>query len=126
MALTYNLRQARGVTVVDLSGRISLGEGLASGSGSSVTLHQFVRDLLKEGSKNILLNLRDVSYIDSSGIGELFGCFTTVRSQGGALKLTNPNERVRNLLSLTKLNTVLEVIEDEATALQSFSKAGAA
>ena len=126
MAIAYNLRQARGVTVVDLSGSIRLGETMASGSGAAATLHGFIRDLLKQGSKNILLNLRDVSYIDSSGIGELFGCLTTARSQGGAVKLTNPNERVGNLLSLTKLNTVLEVIQDEAAALQSFSQAGAA
>ena len=126
MGIAYNVRQARGVTVVDLSGKIMLGEAVASGSGSGVTLHEFIRGLVKEGRKDLLLNLRDVSYVDSSGIGELFGCLTTVQSQGGVLKLTNPNERVRNVLHLTKLNTVLDVMEDEATAVQSFSKAGAA
>lgn len=126
MGITYNVRQARGVAVVDLSGRITLGEEIASGSGTGMTLHELIRDLLKQGHKNVLLNLRDVSYVDSSGIGELFGCLTTARSQGGVVKLTHPNERVRNVLSLTKLNTVLEVIEDEATAVQSFSKAGVA
>jgi len=127
MGITYNVRQARGVAVVDLGGRITLGEAIATGSGNGVTLHEFIRDLVKE-HKNILLNLRDVSYVDSSGIGELFSSFTTFRSQGGLLKLTNPNERVRNLLHLTKLNTVLEVLEDEAKAkaVQSFSKAGVA
>ena len=123
MGITYNVRQARGVTVVELSGRITL-ETNAPGSG--VTLHELIRDLLKQGYKNLLLNLRDVSYVDSSGIGALFGCLTSVQSEGGVLKLTNPNERVRNLLHLTKLNTVLGVIEDEATAVQSFSKVGAA
>lgn len=126
MDITYNVRQARGVTVVDLGGRIALGEAIASGSGSGMTLHELIRDLLKQGHKHLLLNLRDVSYVDSSGIGELFGCLTSVRSQGGVLKLASPIERVRNVLHLTKLNTVLEVIEDEATAVQSFSKAGAA
>jgi len=126
MGITYNVRQARGVTVVDLSGRITLGETMASGAESGMTLHELIRDLLKQGYKNLLLNLRDVSYVDSSGIGALFGCLTSVQSEGGVLKLTNPNERVRNLLHLTKLNTVLGVIEDEATAVQSFSKVGAA
>jgi anti-anti-sigma factor len=126
MSITYNVRQARGVTVVDLGGKIMLGETIASASGGSLTLHGFIRDLLNAGHKNILLNFRDVSYVDSSGIGELFGCLTTVRSRDGALKVTNPDERVKNLLSLTKLNTVLDVIDDEATAIQSFSKASAA
>ena len=85
-----------------------------------------VRDLLKEGHKNLLFNLRDVAYVDSSGIGELFSSFTTVQNQGGILKLSSPNERVRNVLHLTKLNTVIDVSDDEATAVQSFSIAGAA
>lgn len=126
MGISYNVRQARGVTVVDLGGRIVLGETVASGPKGGATLHDFIRDLVKNGHKNLLLNLRDVPYIDSSGIGELFGCLTTVQSQGGVLKLTNPNERVRNVLNFTKLNTVIDVMEDEATALQSFLEAGAA
>ena len=126
MGITYNVRQVREVTVVDLGGKIVRGETFASVSESGPTLHGFIHDLLTAGHKNILLNLRDVSYVDSSGIGELFGCFTTVRSQGGALKVTGPNERVKNLINLTKLNTVLDVTHDEATALQSFAKAGAA
>lgn len=126
MSITCNVRHARGVAVVDVGGRIVLGEATAVGSASGVALHELVRDLVKQGHKNILLNLRDVTYVDSSGIGELFGCCTTVRSQGGILKLTNPIERVRNVLHLTMLNTVLDVIEDEATAVQSFSKEGAA
>lgn len=121
MGVTYNVRQARGVTVVDLSGRITSNETIATGGG--VALHQLIRDLVKEGHKNILLNVRDVTYFDSSGIGELFACFTTVQSHGGVLKLSNPSERVQNLLRLTKLNTVLDVTEDESTGVQSFSKA---
>ena len=126
MAITYNVRQVREITVVDLGGKITLGETIASGAGSGLTLHEFIRDLLKAGYKDILLNFRDVPYVDSSGIGELFGCHTTVRSQGGLLKLTNPNERVRNLLHLTRLHSVLEVSEEEATAIQTWSKSGVA
>jgi len=126
MGMTYSVRQARGVTVVDLSGKLRLGEAIASGGGRDLTLHELIRDLLKEGHKNLLLNLRDVPYVDSSGIGEFFSSFTTVQNQGGVLKLTNPNERVRNVLHLTKLNTVIDVMEDEAAAVQSFAKAGAA
>ena len=123
MGVTHNVRQAGGVTVVELSGRITLD---TNAPGSGVTLHELIRDLLKQGYKNILLNFRDVTYLDSSGIGELFGCHTTVRSQGGALKVSNPTERVQTLLRLTMLNTVLEVMEDESAAIRSFSKAGAA
>jgi len=120
MGVTYSVRQARGVTVIDLSGRITL-ETIGSGSGGA--LHELIRDLLKQGYKNILLSFRDVSHLDSAGIGEVFGCFTTVQTQGGVLKVSNPTERVRNLLRLTKLDTVLDVIEDESTAVQSFSTA---
>jgi len=126
MGMTYSVRQARGVTVVDLSGKLRLGEAIASGGGRDLTLHELVRELLTEGHKNLLLNLRDVPYVDSSGIGEFFSSFTTVQNQGGVLKLANPNERVRNVLHLTKLNTVIDVMDDEATAVQSFSQAGAA
>jgi anti-anti-sigma factor len=72
------------------------------------------------------LNLRDVTYLDSTGIGELFGCLTTVQSHGGVLKVSSPSERVLHLLRLTKLNTVIDVMEDEAAAVQSFARAGAA
>jgi anti-anti-sigma factor len=126
MGITHNVREARGVTVVDLGGKIKRGETVSSESGNPLTLHEFIRDLLKAGHKNLLLNFRDVSYVDSSGVGELSGCLTTVRRQGGDMKVTNLNERVRNLFILTRLNTVLEVTNDEATAVQSFSKAGAA
>ena len=123
MAIPYNVRQAGGVTVVELRGRITLE---ANVPGSGMTLHELIRDLLQQGHKHILLNLREVDYVDSSGIGALFGCFTTVKSQGGLLKLSNPIERIQNLLRLTMLNTVIEVIDDESKAVQSFSKAGAA
>ena len=108
-------RQVDGVTIVDCSGRITLGEG-------SITLRDTVRDLLAKGSKKILLNLGDVSYIDSSGIGELVSAFTTVKNQGGDLKLLNLTKKVHDLLQITKLYTVFDVKDDEATAISSFTK----
>jgi anti-sigma B factor antagonist len=108
-------RQVDGITVVDLSGRITLGEG-------SVVLRDAVRDLLAKGEKKLLLNLGDVTYIDSSGIGELVSAFTTVRNQGGELKLLNLTKKVHDLLQITKLYTVFDVKDDEAAAISSFKK----
>src|SRR5215471_707192 len=106
-------RHVDGVTIVDLSGRITLGEG-------SVVLRDTIKDLLGKGQKKILLNLGDVSYIDSSGIGELVSAFTSVRNQGGELKLLNLTKKVHDLLQITKLYTVFDIRDDEATAIQSF------
>jgi len=108
-------RQVDGVTVVDLSGRITLGEG-------SVVLRDTVRELIGKGDKKILLNLGDVTYIDSSGIGELVSAFTTVRNQGGELKLLKLTKKVHDLLQITKLYTVFDVKDDETTAIASFKK----
>jgi anti-sigma B factor antagonist len=108
-------RQVDGITVVDLSGRITLGEG-------SVVLRDTVRDLLAKGDRKMLLNLGDVTYIDSSGIGELVSAFTTVRNQGGELKLLNLTKKVHDLLQITKLYTVFDVKDDEAAAIGSFKK----
>ena len=118
MGITYNVRQARGVTVVDLSGRLTLNDRITS--GSNLALRELIRDLVKHGHTKILLNLRDVTHLDNASIGELFSSFTTLQNRGGVLKLTNPTERVRNLLRLTQLNTVLDVIENEPAAVQSF------
>ena len=115
MSMKASQREVDGVTVVDLSGRITLGEG-------SVLLRDSIRDLIAKGSKRILLNLGDVTYIDSSGIGELVSAFTTVRNQGGELKLLNLTKKVHDLLQITKLYTVFDVKDDEATAIQSFKK----
>ena len=109
-------RQVDGITIMDCSGRITLGEG-------SVQLRDAVRDLLAKGSKQILLNLGDVTYIDSSGIGELVSAFTTVRNQGGDLKLLNLTTKVHDLLQITKLSTVFDVKDDEASAVASFARA---
>ena len=108
-------RQVDGVTVVDLSGRITLGEG-------SVVLRDTVRDLIGKGDKRILLNLGDVTYIDSSGIGELVSAFTTVRNQGGELKLLKLTKKVHDQLQITKLYTVCDVKDDETQAIASFKK----
>ena len=114
MTMKTSARQVNGVTVVDLSGRITLGEG-------SVVLRDTVRELLSKGNKKILLNLGEVNYIDSSGIGELVSAFTTVRNQGGDLKLLNLTKKVHDLLQITKLYTVFDVKDDEAKAVKSFS-----
>ena len=116
MSMKVNIRQVDGITVLDLSGRITLGEG-------SVQLRDAVRDLLAKGSKLILLNLADVNYIDSSGIGELVSAYTTVRNQGGELKLLNLTKKVHDLLQITKLYTVFDVKDDEASAIASYSRA---
>ena len=116
MSMKVSTRQVDGVTILDLSGRITLGEG-------SVQLRDAIRDLLAKGSKLILLNLADVNYIDSSGIGELVSAYTTVRNQGGELKLLNLTKKVHDLLQITKLYTVFDVKDDEASAISSFSRA---
>ena len=114
MAVLYaTIREVDLITIVDLSGRISLGEG-------SALLRKTVRDLLDNGQTKILLNLGDVNYIDSSGIGELVSGFTAVRSREGQLKLLNLTKKVHDLLQITKLFTVFEVYSDEGTAVQSF------
>src|SRR6266702_2366149 len=116
MKMTASTRLVGGVTIVDLSGRIVLGEG-------SDGLRDLLRNLVSEGIKKILLNLRNVDYIDSSGLGELVSAFTSMRSQGGELKLLNLTKRVRALLQITKLLTVFDITDDEATSVKSFSPA---
>jgi anti-sigma B factor antagonist len=108
-------RQVEGVSVVDMNGRITLGEG-------SVVLRDTIRDLIGKGQKKILLNLGDVTYIDSSGIGELVSAFTAVRREGGELKLLNLTKKVHDLLQITKLYTVFDIKDDEAAAIKAFGK----
>src|SRR3954468_8972418 len=115
MSLKASSRQVDGVTVLDMSGRVTLGEG-------SVVLRDTIRDILGKGNKKILLNLGDVTYIDSSGIGELVSAFTAVRKEGGELKLLNLTKKVHDLLQITKLYTVFDVKDDEAVAISAFSK----
>jgi anti-sigma B factor antagonist len=113
VALTIHSREVDGVTVLDLSGRITLGEG-------SVQIRDAIRDLISKGQKSILLNLADVNYIDSSGLGELVSAFTTSKNQGADLKLLHLTKKVHDLLQLTKLYTVFDVKDDEASAIASF------
>ena len=113
MALTIASRQVDGVTVVDLSGRITLGEG-------SVQLRDAIRDLISKGQKNILLNLADVNYIDSSGLGELVSAYTTSKNQEASLKLLSLTKKVKDVLQLTKLYTVFDIYDDEASAIGSY------
>src|SRR6202171_3506163 len=111
-------RQVDSVSVIDVSGRITLGEGC-------VQLRQLIRDELARGNKNILVNLAYVTYIDSSGIGELVSAFTAVSNQGGQLKLLNLTKKVHDLLQITKLYTVFDVHDDEAKAVKSSPSSGA-
>ncbi len=113
MTFKATAREYGGATIVDLSGRITLGEG-------SALLREMIRDLLNKGQKRIILNLGDVNYIDSSGIGELVSGFTTVKNQGGELKLLHLTKKVHDLLQITKLYTVFDVHSDEQVAVRSF------
>lgn len=106
-------RRVDSVMVVDLGGRITLGEG-------STKLRDTIRELLDRNETHILLNLAEVSYIDSSGLGELVSAFSAVRATGGELKLLNLTRKVHDLLQITKLYTVFDVQEDEANAIASF------
>ena len=118
MKMTTGNRQIGGVTIVDISGRIELGE-------ESAALRDLVRDLLSKGHKQILLNLGDVHYIDSSGLGALVSSFTSARKQGGELKLLNLTDRVTDLMQMTKLYTVFDIKDDESVAVKSFGQSTA-
>jgi anti-sigma B factor antagonist len=113
MSATFNTRQAADVTAVDIAGRIVLG-------GASRGLRSALQDLVAKGDTKILLNLAEVSYIDSAGIGELVAGFTSVTNRGGQFKLLNLTKRVNDLLQITKLYTVFDVHDNEAHALRSF------
>ncbi len=116
MSMKATIRQVDSVIVIDISGRITLGEGCAQ-------LRELIRDQLSKGNKQILLNLADVTYIDSSGIGELVSAFTAVSNQGGQLKLLKLTKKVHDLLQITKLYTVFDIHDDEAKAIASFQQA---
>jgi anti-sigma B factor antagonist len=111
--LNIRERQAGDVTVLDLEGKITIGEG-------SVALRSAIRRLIEEGKKKILLNLAGVSYVDSSGIGELVSSYTTLKREEGQLKLLNLTQKIRDLLTITKLLTVFDTYDAEAEALNSY------
>jgi anti-sigma B factor antagonist len=113
MPLKIETREVAHVSILDVKGRIVLGEEIGE-------LRDAVRGLVAEGKKKIILNLADVDYIDSSGVGELVGCFTTVRNAGGELKLLNLSQKVQDVLYVTKLYTVFDIREDEFTTVKSF------
>ncbi|MGA2960179.1 MAG: STAS domain-containing protein [Candidatus Korobacteraceae bacterium] len=113
--MTASTRQTDGVTIVDLNGRITHDEG-------STLLRDTIKQLAGQGQKQILLNLSEVHYIDSSGIGELVFAFTNMRDQGGELKLLNLTRKVHDLLQVTKLHKVFDIRDDETAAIQAFSK----
>jgi len=119
VSMKATLRQVDSVMVIDMSGRITLGEGCTQ-------LRELVREQLGKGKKQLLLNLADITYIDSSGIGELVSAFTAVSHQGGQLKLLNLTKKVHDLLQITKLYTVFDVHDDEAKAIGAFEKAAGA
>ncbi len=113
MSVKLTSRQVGDVTVIDAAGRITLGEGASA-------FRDAIRSFAAKGDKKLLLNLSDVSYIDSSGIGEMVSGFTTVTNGGGQLKLVGLSKRVKDLLQITKLYTVFEAFDDEAEAVRSF------
>ena len=115
MTMKSKSRESNGVTILDLSGRMTLGE-------DTLLLRETIRNLISRDRKMILLNLGDVPYIDSSGIGELVSAFTTVKKEGGQLKLLNLTRKVRDLLQITKLYTVFDVHLNKKKAIHSFEK----
>ena len=111
--MNVNIRTVGDVRIVDLNGKITLGE-------ETGTLRTTVRNLVNDGNKKIMLNLADVNYIDSSGVGELVSTYTTVTNAGGRLKLLQLTKKIQQLLAITKLLTVFDVFDDEKAAIASF------
>jgi anti-sigma B factor antagonist len=115
MSLKIDIRETADAAILDISGRVTLGESLAD-------LRDSIREALAGDQKNILLNLADVSYIDSSGLGQLIGSYATVTNRGGQMKMLNLQKKVNDLMQVTKLLTVFEAYTDEQTALRSFAR----
>jgi anti-sigma B factor antagonist len=119
MNMTTNTRHVGDVTIVDISGRIVLGE-------ESAFLRKLVSDLLSQGHKKILFNLSEVNFIDSSGLGHLVSSFTSVRKHNGDLKLLKLTNKVQDVMQITKLYTVFDILDDEEAAIRSFGQSAAA
>ncbi|MBV9084978.1 MAG: STAS domain-containing protein [Acidobacteriaceae bacterium] len=113
MALTAKTRRVGNVAIVDLSGKVTLGENTG-------ILRDELRSVLAQGNKNIVLNMKDVSYVDSAGLGELVGVYTTATNQGGAVKLLHLQGKMRDLMQITKLFTIFPAFDDEQKAVASF------
>ncbi|HUB81703.1 MAG TPA: STAS domain-containing protein [Bryobacteraceae bacterium] len=114
MSLKITVRETADATILDLSGRVTLGEGLGD-------LRDSIREALSGNRKHIVLNLADVSYIDSSGLGQLIGSYASVTERGGQMKLVNLQKKVSDLMQITKLLTVFETYNSESAALASFA-----
>jgi anti-sigma B factor antagonist len=112
--VNFSTRRIGNVIIIDVNGKIILGEGEAE-------LKKTVDALIKQGRKNVLLNLAKVPYVDSAGLGEIIRCFTALRRGGGDFKLLSPNQRVIDLLNVTKLLNVFDLYNDESSALASFA-----
>ena len=119
MALTAKTRQVGTVSIVDLNGKITLGE-------SSGVLRDELNSLLAMGQKHIVVNMANVSYVDSAGLGELVGKYTTATNQGGSIKLLHLQGKMKDLLQITKLHTIFPIFEDEKEAVASFSATASA
>jgi anti-sigma B factor antagonist len=119
MDLITSTRQVGDVAIADFRGRIVLGE-------ESAHLRNLVSELLKQGRKKILFNLAEVTHIDTSGLGNLINALAQARKQGGELKLVNLPQKVQDLMQITKLYTVFDILNDETVAVRSFSQAAAA
>jgi anti-sigma B factor antagonist len=119
MALTTKTRREGNVTILDLSGKITLGENTG-------ILRDEFRSLMSQGSKNIILNMKDVGYVDSAGLGELVGAYTTAANQGGSVKLLNLQGKMKDLMQITKLHTIFATFDDEQQAVKSFGTAATA
>ena len=119
MALSTKVRHVGDVAIVDLSGKITLGENTG-------ILRDELRSLLAQGNKHIVLNMGSVSYVDSAGLGELVGAYTTATNQGGAVKLLNLQGKMKDLMQITKLHTIFPAFDTEAAAVSSFGAAAKA
>ncbi len=119
MALTAKTRRVGNVAIVDLSGKVTLGENTG-------ILRDELRSVLAQGNKNIVLNMAGVSYVDSAGLGELVGAYTTATNQGGSVKLLHLQGKMKDLMQITKLHTIFPSFEDEQAAVASFGATASA
>ncbi len=117
MAVTFDTKNIGDVCVLSPHGKIVIGDEVSA-------LREKVKELLDGGNRNLLINLADVSYIDSTGVGALVGCYTTIRNQGGQMKLSNLSQRIRDILLVTKLLTVFDIYDSETEGAKSFVAKG--